>query len=161
MELQTYATAQRNYLRAALEALQAEVNFRQPEAWSKRVKQKLEQHIIDWLELLNALEEADDANYKRARLEPDWDFETADTEIERQLRKMLVLGQRYLALCELLTQRGLIISQQTNLADSIRDLEHLLNWSDDYANTPAYRQLAEETWRDYKSGRCEEGGWEL
>ncbi|HIE30346.1 TPA: hypothetical protein EYP66_24060 [Candidatus Poribacteria bacterium] len=85
MELQTYATAQRNYLRAALNAPQAEVNFRQPEAWSKRVKQKLEQHIIDWLELLAALEEADDANYKQARLEPDWDFETADTEIERQL----------------------------------------------------------------------------
>ena len=160
MELQTYVIAQQNYLRAALEALQAEVNFRQPEAWSKRVKQKLEQHIIDWLELLNALEEADNANYKRARLEPDWDFETADTEIERQLQKMLILGQRYLALCELLAQRGLIVSQQTNLADSIRDLEHLLNWSDDYANTPAYRQLAEETWRDYKSGLCEEGGWE-
>jgi len=161
MNFQTYTTAQQNYLRAALEALRAEANFRPPFASSERMSQKLEQHIIDWLELLNTLEEADDANYERARREPSYDFETEDAEIERQLRRMLALGQRYLALCKLLAQRGLIVSQQTNLATHVRDLKHLLNWNDEYANTPAYRQLSEETWRGYKSGLCEEGGWEL
>jgi len=161
MNIRMYANAQQNYLRAALEFLQAELDFRTLEAWDERLRQRLEQHIIDWFELLKVLEEADDANYERARREPSWDFETADAEIEHQLRKMLVLGQRYLALCELLTQRRLVISQQTHLAARIRDLERLLNWSDEYANTLAYRQLAEETWCDYKSGLCEEGGWEL
>jgi len=161
MNLQTYATTQQNYLYAALESLRADVNFRPPEAWIERLGQKLGQHIIDWLELLKILEEADGANYERARREPDWDFETVDAEIEHQLREMLVLGQRYLTLCDLLAQKELIVSEQTTPADRVRDLAHLLDWDDAYADTPAYRRLAEETWHDYKSGLCEEGGWEL
>lgn len=47
-------------------------------------------------------------------------------------------------------QKGLVVSSQTHLAARIRDLEHLLNWNDEYVNTSAYRRLAEETWHDYK-----------
>ena len=42
MNLQTYATTQQNYWHAALESLRAEVNFRPPEAWIERLRQKLD-----------------------------------------------------------------------------------------------------------------------
>ncbi len=161
MNIQHFVTAQQNYLQAALVALIAEMDFRPLEGWQERVQLRVEEQIKDWFVLVDMLQEADDAIYERARKEPDWDFASADAESEQRLLAALSLGQQYLALCHRLDFYGIIVSSKQQLAQRVEKLHRLLNFSDDYANTPAYRKLAEDAKKEYEEGRCEEGGWTL
>jgi len=159
MSIQNFVTAQQNYLQAALVALTAEMDFRPLEVWKERSQFRMDEQIKDWFALVDMLQEADDAIYERARKEPDWDFATADAESEQRLLAVLSLGQQYLGLCHRLGLYGITVSSKQQLAKCVEKLHRLLHFSDDYANTPAYRKLAEEAKKEYEQGRCEEGGW--
>jgi len=160
MGVETFILTQETYLHAALRALREEMAARL-HARRERVREKAEQRIGEWLEWVEALEEADLANHRRAVEEPDWDFETADTENERQWRGAVALGREWLAVCDDWARAGLPVVAQTALRQKVEELEGILNWSDEYAASPAYRQLAEEAVAQYQAGQLEEGGWEI
>ena len=161
MNIQNFVTTQQNYLQAALVALIAEMDFRPLETRKERVRLRMEDQIKDWFALVDILQEADDATYERARKEPEWNFVAADAESEQRLLAALSLGQQYLALCHRLAFYGITVYGKQQLVTRVEKLHRLLHFSDDYANTPAYRKIAGEAQKEYEEGRCEEGGWTL
>jgi hypothetical protein len=160
MGIETFVLAQETYLHAALRALREEIATRL-QTRRERVKEKAEQRITEWLEWVEVLEEADLDNHRRAVQEPEWDFAAADAENERQWRAAVAMGREWLAVCDNLAEAGLSVQAGSALRQKVEELEGILNWSDEYAASPAYRQLTEEAVSQYQAGLLEEGGWIL
>lgn len=158
MSIETFVLAQETYLHAALRALREEMATRL-QARRERVREKAEQRIAEWLEWVEALEEADLANHRRAVRDPAWDFARADTENECQWRTAAAMGREWLAVCDDLNEAGLSVAAQSALRQKVEELEDILDWSDEYATSPNYRELAQEAVTQYRAGQLEEGGW--
>jgi hypothetical protein len=150
MGVETFVLAQETYLHAALRALREEMSARL-QTRQERVREKAEQRITEWLEWVEVLEETDLDNHRRAVQEPEWDFAAADSENERQWRAAVAMGREWLAVCDNLAEAGLSVRSQAALRQKVEELEDILTWSNEYAASPAYRQLTEEAVSQYQA----------
>jgi hypothetical protein len=71
-------------------------------------------------------------------------------------------GKAVLAMCKHLQQQGLNIERDKQLSACVSEFERNMNWSiNDYGDSPAFQEFMKEAAEEYKSGKLEEGGWEL
>ncbi len=159
MSLLTLAVNKGNYLQTAWASLQAETQAH-PEQ-NGLAQRDCERLIKECLDLLDLLEQADLQHHSRAATEPDYDFTAHDTRLEQAFTQALDLCRRVLAFAQQLSQLGLSLEGREALVARTHEWERILNWSDDYVETPAFQTILKEAMDDYKVGQVEEGGWAL
>lgn len=109
------------------------------------------EEILDAIELhttsLDALHEA--ATTMNAS-----DWECREQRLMQGLRELLAAGKEVLS-----RSRGDLAGAQ-RLQERIAQVEYETFWSvEDYANTPKFEAMVEESERAYTAGEWEEGGW--